>query len=139
MSEREPLEVVRALMGALRKADVEAATEHFAADATWLGSIGGLEPGMARGRDAVGRAFRDYLSTWRGLSFEGDDIRAAGDRVLVLIREHARGSGSGAPVEGRTAAIFRVEEGRITQVVSYMDRERAQADFEAGIMPASLD
>jgi ketosteroid isomerase-like protein len=131
-----PLELALRLMETLGRGDPDAAAPLLAEDVEWYGSVGGLEPGLARGRDAVIRSFLDYSGTWEGLYFEARSAVVSGGRVLALVTEHARGMGSGVEVEQGTAILFSTKDGMITNVVSYLDLSRAYADF--GIDPEAV-
>ena len=127
-----PLELARQLFENL--GDPEAAEGFLDPAIEWYGSVGGLEPGLARGRDEVLRSFDDYRGTWGDLHFDTRAFVLDGDRVLALVTEHARGIGSGVEVEQGTAILITTKDGMITNIVSYLDLPRAYADF--GIDPA---
>lgn len=132
MSEASPpeaLAVARRMLAALRSGDSEKAADVLLEDAEWYGSVGGLEPGLASGRETVRRAFEAYRATWEDHGFEEQATVAGGDRVLMLLQERARGVGSGVAVEQPSAAILTLAEGKVARVVSYLDVDRALADF----------
>src|SRR3954468_5311794 len=129
-----PVGIARRLMENLGKGDVDAAAEVLHPDIEWYGSVGGLEPGLARGRDAVLRAYQDYSGTWDNLHFEAQSVVVDGERGLALMIEHARGMGSGVEVEQGTAILITTRDGLITNIVSYLDLPQAYRDF--GIDPA---
>jgi ketosteroid isomerase-like protein len=128
-----PLELARLLMENLDDAETAARILH--PDIEWYGSVGGLEPGLARGREAVLTSFADYSGTWDGLRFEARSFVVDGDRVLALVTERARGMGSGVEVAEDTAILVTTEDGMIINIVSYLDLPRAYADF--GIDPSA--
>jgi ketosteroid isomerase-like protein len=124
-----PLELTRRLMESLGRGDENGAAQVLHPDIEWYGSVGGLEPGLARGRDAVLASFQEYSSTWDGLHFEARSTVVDGPRVLALMVEHARGMGSGIAVEQGTGILITTKDGMITNIVSYLDLPRAYADF----------
>jgi ketosteroid isomerase-like protein len=122
------LAVARRVMGTL-PADVDLAADVLREDVEWYGSVGGLEPGLARGREAVRAAFEAYRANWQEHGFEEKAAVVSGERVLLLVREWARGRGSGVGVEHASAGIITVVEGEVAHVVTYLDVGRALADF----------
>jgi ketosteroid isomerase-like protein len=80
----------------------------------------GPEPGVFRGRDAVGRWFGDWLLAFgKDYRIELDEIRSVGDRVFVVSRHHGHGRSSGADVEQVNAQLVRLHQGKIVQVELY--------------------
>ena len=56
---------------------------------------------------------------------EGRRIIDAGDRVLVRVRQRARGEASGIPVEGQFWFVFEVRAGSVAKVSFYIRRDAA--------------
>ena len=80
----------------------------------------GPEPGVFRGRDAVGRWFGDwFLAFGKDYRFELEEIRSVGARVFVVARHHGHGRSSGADVEQVNAQLVRLHQGKIVQVELY--------------------
>jgi ketosteroid isomerase-like protein len=52
--------------------------------------------------------------------------------VVAFTHERGRGA-SGVDVDRRTAALFRLEDGKVSEVRFYLDRDRALADL--GLAP----
>ena len=82
----------------------------------------------------MAQAWRDLLSTWEDFRVaEVEEYRELDDRrVLVLNRFAGRAKGSGILVEQtRTdgASLFEIDNGRVTRLVAYLDRDRAFADL----------
>jgi ketosteroid isomerase-like protein len=131
-----PLDLTRRLLANLGSGAPDAASVLLAPDIEWYGSVGGLEPGLARGREAVLRSFEDYSGTWTGLHFESRSVVVDGDRVLALMVEHARGMESGVEVDQGIAILLTTKDGMITNIVTYLDVPQAYVDF--GIEPADV-
>ena len=71
-----------------------------------------------------------FSSLPRGEStrFEPESFRAVGsDRVLVFIRAHGTGVGSGIEVETQGAHLTTLRSGRVVRTESYTDRGKALA------------
>jgi ketosteroid isomerase-like protein len=62
----------------------------------------------------------------RSLRIEGESFRAVeDDRVLVFVRTHGVGGGSGLEVEGRFAHLLLLRGSRVVRVEVYTDRDKA--------------
>ena len=98
---------------------------------------GGPSPGSWTGLAGLAEGFRDWLSAWEEYRAEAEEYRELdGERVLVLIRHHARGKTSGlelGQMRAKGASLFHVGDGKVTKLVLYNDRERALADL--GLAP----
>jgi ketosteroid isomerase-like protein len=71
------------------------------------------------------RRFREE-GPWGELSFEPERFVDLDDqRVLVLVKVHATGTGSGAPVELRNAHEFTIRHGVLVRFKVYGDRDEA--------------
>jgi len=71
------------------------------------------------------RRFREE-GPWAELSFEPERFVDVDDeRVLVLVRVHATGTGSGVPVELRNAHEFTIRDGVLVRFKVYGDRDEA--------------
>jgi ketosteroid isomerase-like protein len=95
--------------------------------------VGDLDAGSWTGIDAMGEAWRRWLSSWEEFHTEAEEYRELeGDRVLVLTRNTGRGRMSGVelgqmPTPGAT--VFDVRDGKVTRIAAYTDAERALADL----------
>ena len=62
----------------------------------------------------------------RSMRFEAEAFRPTGDdRVLVFVRAHGVGGGSGLEVEGRFAHLGTFRANRLTRIEVYTDRSKA--------------
>jgi ketosteroid isomerase-like protein len=79
---------------------------------------------LLRGVEAV-REFRKS-APWEELEFEADEVLDVGDdRVLVLVRTHAKGKSSGVAVEQEVAHVLTIRDGCLVHFKVYPDREQA--------------
>jgi ketosteroid isomerase-like protein len=123
---QENVELVRGMCEAFMSGDFTRALDVLHADVVWHGTIGGLEEQRtAHGQGEVIEEFLEYMREWERLTLEAEGYRDAGDDVVVLWHETARGRESGIEVETRTAAVYTVRDGAVVEVQSYMDRGRA--------------
>ena len=126
---RENVEVVRRIYEAWLGGEDDAALElidpafelHPAEGTDWVG----LED-LYRGHEGM----RDYLAliyeVFDDYRAEVEDMLDAGDQVVSLAVEHARGKASGAAVEARhTAHVWTLRDGKAVRLELFWDRERA--------------
>jgi ketosteroid isomerase-like protein len=79
-----------------------------------------------RGHDGVAAAFRDWFEAFEQFTIEPEDFIAHGDRVLVPMRQRARGKGSGLEIEERFFQLFTVREGKIFRFEEYSEEADAR-------------
>ena len=83
-----------------------------------------------RGRSEVRGFLEEWLGTWDRFEAEVEEVRDAGERVVVFWWQRMSGGGSGVPVELRSAQVWTVHAGRIVRVDNYTDHAEA---LEAGL------
>ena len=83
------------------------------------------------GRDAVIKASRHYWGTWKDYRMDIEEVLDAGQSVVVIFREQARGKSSGVPFAQQHPQLWTFRAGRIVRWESF--RTRAQALEAAGI------
>ena len=123
---------IRETNDASNRGDFDAAMKYAHPDVE-LVRAGGLPP--VRGAAAI----REWLEpdAFESQEIEQLDFRAAGNKVLVHSRATARGAGSGIDVEIFSWNVWTCdEEGRITRIEIFFDREEAEAMRAAGLEPA---
>ena len=83
------------------------------------------------GRDAVIQASRRYWGTWKDHRMDIEEVLDAGQSVVVIFREQARGKTSGVPVAQQHTQLWTFRAGRIIRWESF--RARAEALEAAGL------
>jgi ketosteroid isomerase-like protein len=100
-------------------------------------------PGSWTGVASMTAGWCDVLRACLGLGGGVDECRELDDgRVLVLYRLTGHGRTSGldlGQMRARGASIFSLREGKVSKLVSYLDRDRALADLELTPNPDSSD
>jgi ketosteroid isomerase-like protein len=125
---QENVELVRSIYAAWERGDYS--STDWAHPEIESVSADGPAPGSWKGLAGMAKATRDFLSSWEGYRPEVDEYREFDDgRVLVLSRFHARGKKSGLELQTKGASLFHIQDGKVTRVVRYWDRERALADL----------
>ena len=130
MSE-ENVELVRELLEAFARRDHEQVFDFYDRDIEWDASHGNdLVPDLAgvyRGHEGVRTYWRRWLSAWKDLDFEIQDVRDAGDEVVALIRNQRQwGRHSGIATEiPPYGLVFSLREGKVTRWRAYSDQKSA--------------
>jgi ketosteroid isomerase-like protein len=125
---QENVDLVRRVFEAHNRRDWDTVYSFYAPDIVWE-DVDGLwgDWGTARGTEGVRAAWRRWLGALERPVFTADDIRDAGDEVLVRLRMSGRGRESRVHVEQVIAMVWTVHRGRVTYVRVYRDRADALA------------
>jgi ketosteroid isomerase-like protein len=116
-SAEEAVEVVRGVYAAFAVRDVGAILARLAPDAVL--HLTGTASRIGRREPYVGHAgMHEYLAdaaeVWDDLSLHADDVRAAGEGVVVF--GHAEGRIAGEPVRRRAVWVWQVRDGLAVSV-----------------------
>jgi ketosteroid isomerase-like protein len=128
---QENVEIVRTLLEGFARRDHERAFDFYDHDIEWdasaAGDINADIAGVYYGHDGVRDYWRAWLSAWRDLDFEVQDVLGAGDEVVALIRnQHQWGRHSGIQTEMPPyALIFTMRDGKVVRWRSLPDQESA--------------
>ncbi|MHB8233705.1 MAG: nuclear transport factor 2 family protein [Solirubrobacteraceae bacterium] len=130
----ENLDLVRSIFADWERGDfsnagwADSAIEYVHAD--------GPDPGAWTGLAEMANAFRSWLSAWQDYTVELGECRELDDeRVIVLYGRSGRGKNSGmqlGQMYARGAILFQLNDGRVTRLIHYLDRDRALADLGLG-------
>jgi hypothetical protein len=91
-----------------------------------------VDGGTWQGLASMAHGWGQWLHSWDGFRVEADDCRELdAERFLFTGRAVARGKTSGMDIaQQRLAAIlFCLDDGRVTRLVQWWDRDRALADL----------
>jgi ketosteroid isomerase-like protein len=126
------LELVRSIFAAWERGDFSSAD--WADPEIEFGLLGqGQEPSSRTGLAEMGAAWRDVLSAWDECRIAADEYREPdGERVLVLSRASGRSKTSGLELSElgiASAVLFRLQDGKVTHIGVYGDREAVLADL----------
>lgn len=91
-----------------------------------------FNPAVYEGYDDIARQRREVRDVWDHFEIEVEQFFEGKDVVLAYTHERGRGKGSGVEVDRDTAFLFRLREGKISEVRNYRDRDRALADAGLG-------
>jgi uncharacterized protein len=88
--------------------------------------------GTYHGAEAVAAYTREYLlRPWADFKMAADEILAAGDSVIVGVRQRGIGRASGVPTELRYFTVWSFRGGKVIRIESF--RERSEALEAAGL------
>jgi ketosteroid isomerase-like protein len=128
---QENVEIVKGLAEAFQRRDHERPFDFYDPEIEWEASqLEGVAPDLAgvyRGHDGVRTFWRRWLSAWRDLQFEVQDVRDAGDKVVLLIRNQRQwGRHSGIATEFPPYGwVFTIHGGKVVRVRWYSDQASA--------------
>src|SRR3954451_11633215 len=124
---QENVELVRRAFEAYANGGIEDLVQYATPDCVFYPDPGWIEESEYRGRDAV-IAFNRTQTDAFGEDFRAEvrDIRAVGERVLVLAEVVGRAKGSGVPIHQKTAHVFSdFRDGMIGEDRSFLSWEAA--------------
>jgi len=124
---QQNVDVVCDQFAATNERDFPRAMSHYAEDVELVVHPDAfLERGTFKGRDAVGRWFANWLTTFEpGYRFHIDEARDLGDVVVLIATHHGRGRTSGVEVQGQTGYLHRLRDGKVVRVELYPGRAEA--------------
>src|SRR4051794_22677923 len=85
----------------------------------WLSVVGGDAETV--GLPEMSRATMDWMQSWEQVTLVPERFIDAGDRVVVIANWHGRGKESGVVASWRHGAVWTLQYGRATSIVSYLD------------------
>jgi ketosteroid isomerase-like protein len=126
------LDLVRAIYAGWERGDYASSAVYAHPDIEFV-IADGPSPGRWRGGSAATDGYREVLNAWEDFRVTADEYRELdSERVLVLISWSGRGKRSGVEIDkvrAKGAGVYRVRDGKVTEIVHYWDRERALADL----------
>jgi len=84
-----------------------------------------LDAGEYRGLEGLLQWQADWESSWDSWRWEPEDFIAVGDRVVAVLRVHAKGRHSGVDVERLDGAVWTLRGGKCVRLDYYGNREQA--------------
>lgn len=121
------IELTRDAYDAINRRDIEwlSARVHPDVEMHMFGIAG--VPVVYRGAAGIREYFRDMDELWEWFEAVPEEIRDLGDRVFVIGRQRFRGRASGIEVEERSALVFHLRDGLLTEMRAYQSVEDALA------------
>jgi ketosteroid isomerase-like protein len=128
MSE-ENLDLIRRLYDAAARRDSESVFAAYAPDVEWDVSGSSMArlvgEGVYWGHEGLRRFFHAYHDAWENVEYRCAELIDAGDQVISVDIEPARGRASGIEVELTQYAVWTIRDHRIARAVWFDTREEA--------------
>jgi ketosteroid isomerase-like protein len=124
---QENVEIVRRMLDAINRGDVDAAIEPASEDfeADWSNSRG-LLSGIHRGRDEARASLKTFLEPWESLRWDPEElIELEDNRVLAVSHIRMRGRESGVEVSATGASIWTIRDGKAAAMKLYQSKAEA--------------
>ena len=118
-------ELVRNIIDALNRGDVDAMLAHMHPDFEWTPLESSPVARVCRGHDQVRGYVEDWLSTFESLRLDLGEPTEVGDRVIAPVSGHGRGRASGLALETRFCQLWTVCGGTALGMKEYATREDA--------------
>ena len=123
---QENVDVVRRTFEAIGRWDIEGLLELYDPEVEYLPLTGTrVESGGYFGHAGVRDYFEEVAEVWSEMLPRVEDVRTAGDDVVVLGGCAVRGRGSGAESDTPMAWVIRVRDGKVIRHRGYPTREEA--------------
>jgi ketosteroid isomerase-like protein len=123
-------DLVRSIFQAWTHGDVENfLREHFEPTARLDLSENIFNPAVYVGYGEIARQRREVNDVWDQFEVEVERLFEREDAVVAFTHERGRGEASGVEVDRDSAFLFRLRDGKVTDVRGYLDRDRALADL----------
>jgi ketosteroid isomerase-like protein len=94
-------------------------------DIEWVEDPQRADARVYRGHEGVRESWERWLEDFDAWGWEVERITAHGDRVLVVVVEHGRGSASQAEVSGRSYMVCTLRAGKILRYQEFYDEGQA--------------
>ncbi|HWW90969.1 MAG TPA: nuclear transport factor 2 family protein [Solirubrobacteraceae bacterium] len=120
------MELVKRALDAFNRRDLGVYDELFTSDFAGFPSMAGIAESTGyTGHEGFETFLAGLRDTWDEFHLLAEEVRAIGDRVLVLCRIGGRARTTGVQVEGLGAMVFEFRAGRISRARDYLDRSEA--------------
>ncbi|MGI9021254.1 MAG: nuclear transport factor 2 family protein [Solirubrobacterales bacterium] len=114
--------------------DLEALFEHLAPDVIWDNTVKSPpdHSGLIRGKAAVEKIIREWVSSWSGYRISVNEVVEAGDDVILDVSESGFGRESGVPLEHRHCYLWSFRDSLIVSGSEYASKTAALDAIKAG-------
>jgi ketosteroid isomerase-like protein len=122
---QENVEIVRNVYEALNRRDWDAVFRDAYPDFIVHLPESGMNVGSVQGRDGVVKLFESYSEAFAFFHVEPEEFFEADDQVVVFVHIPARGRGSGAEVELRSAHVWTLRARKAARLEVFPERQEA--------------
>jgi ketosteroid isomerase-like protein len=121
----ENVALVREIVDALNRRDIDAALSHAAADVEYdLSRTESPMRGVYRGIDQVRKVAEEFYAPWETVHYEAQELIEVGDQVVMPYTSHFVGR-QGIALDAKAIWVFALEDGEFTRLILYQDRDEA--------------
>ncbi len=117
---QENVEVVKRVQDAINQRDVETLREILHPHGEFRSALARAEGGVYRGVEGMRQYFGDVVAVWEDFRIELEDVREAGDQLVVVWRATGT-SRAGVPLDQVIAQVWTWREGRLWRNESFTD------------------
>jgi ketosteroid isomerase-like protein len=123
--ERRNVEVVREIIDALNRGDVDGLLARLDPEFEWRPLETSPVAGVYRGRDEVRAYVEDWLNTFDDVRLELEEATETDDHVVVAVYGVGRGRTSGLELGNRFCQLWTLRNGAAVRMQEYPTREAA--------------
>ena len=121
---QENVEIVRGMYEAFGRGDADAALAYFDPGVV-VDASHRVDGRVGHGHEELVAILGEWMGTWDEWREEVEEIRDAGDQVLVTSTQRGRGKGSGAEWANRFGMLYKIQGGKISRWTIYDDPDAA--------------
>ncbi len=119
---QENVEIVRRILNAVERRDLETLDALFPEDAEFYSVLAASEGRLFAGRQGIRDYFAWFDDAFDEFGSEIEEIVDAGkDRTVALLRFSARGQGSGITLDQQIGIVFTFKREQLARMDSYFD------------------
>jgi ketosteroid isomerase-like protein len=122
---QESIELVQNVYARWGKGDFLGAADLFDPSFAYVISAGFPDNGTYAGLERVAAFLRDWLASWASVTMDAEEVLAAGERVVVAVRQESVGRGSGVRGEFRYFHVWTFRGKRAVRLDAVRDRAEA--------------
>jgi ketosteroid isomerase-like protein len=122
---QENVAAIRAVYERLSEGDFRAGVDLFDRHIVFLLLPDAPEPGPYVGVEAVAEGMRRLFETWAELIMEAEELTAAGDSVLVRVRQRGVARNSGVPTEARYYTLWSFRARKVIRIENFRGQDEA--------------
>jgi len=122
-------ETLREGYAALNRGQWDRTDEFLHPEISWhfIEGQGPDTPGTLRGRAEIVEFWSTFFAAWQAWEMAPEDIvEAPNGKILVSLHFHARGAGSGFPMDLDYWQVIDMRDAKVYRVDNYLSRERAR-------------
>jgi ketosteroid isomerase-like protein len=119
------VETVRRGFEAMSAGRIDIVTSLAHADVEFRPLLANIEGEVYSGQEGIRRWFSQFTDMFEDFTIDLGELEELDDHVLVTGRIHARGRGSGTPIDQPSVWVITMRDGKATHIQIFDVRERA--------------